>query len=138
MPSSAAAVVPANVVDATKELKEGKEGKAKRKSRAGTVSKGKDGKAPARPEGNGETTRPDFDPGSFAEKWDIWHVNEKGGPYFMRDPYLREWMLLTEGQLERWLQGFGLSKGEKHDPIREVERLIMCCLLYTSPSPRDS
>lgn len=115
---------PPNVVDATKALQA-----QPVRSRAGTVSKGKDQKAPAKPQGDGKTTRPatrpDFDPRYWAEKYDIWRVNEKAGCYFMRDPHDGLWMFLAQGQLELWLQSFGLSKGDKSEPVREVERVIL-------------
>lgn len=43
----------------------------------------------------------------------------------MPDPYKGEWMCLTESHLERWLQSYGLPKGDARDPIREVERIIL-------------
>lgn len=100
------------------------EGEKKPRKRSGTASKGKDGKGPAKPDANGKTARPDFDPGHYAEKWDVWRVNEKGGSYFMRDPYQQEWMCLTKTDLEEWLEGFGLEKGDQRQRIKEVERLI--------------
>lgn len=114
---------PDNVVDATAALKEGKPDK-KKKSRAGTVTKGKDGKQPAKPEGNGKTARPAFDAGAFVKKWEIWRLNKAGGTYHMKDPRSGNWMVLSESQMERWLMKMGLVKGEKHDPINTVEQVL--------------
>jgi hypothetical protein len=101
--------------------------KPTKRKRAGTVTKGKDGKEPAKPAGDGRTAQPEFDPGHWVEKWNIWWLNDRGGGYFMPDPYKGEWMCLTESNLERWLQSFGLEKGDARarQPIREVERIIL-------------
>lgn len=96
----------------------------KKKGRAGTLTKGKDGKQPAKPAGDGKTARPPFDAGAFVKKWDIWRLNKSGGTYHMKDPRSGNWMVLSESQMERWLMKMGLVKGEKHDPINTVEQVL--------------
>ncbi len=101
------------------------EKKKKPRKRAGTVTKGADGKGPAKPAGDGRVAQPAFDPGFYADKWDIWRVNDKGGSYYMRDPYEQKWMCLTESHLVRWLQSFGLEAGDNREPVREVEKILL-------------
>ncbi len=108
---------PANIVDATAELKEGKP-----KKRAGTVKKDAEGRA--RPSGDGRTARPKFDVGAFVKKWNIWRLNKGGGTYHMKDPRSGRWMVLSESQMERWLQKMGLSKGDPRTPTQECEEVL--------------
>jgi hypothetical protein len=89
------------------------------------MRKGKSGTAPATPGGNDRTTRPDFEADFWAVKLDIWRVNDKGGSYYMRDPYKKEWMCLSESHLERWLQSYGLTKGNSKEPVGEIEQLLL-------------
>ena len=96
----------------------------KPRSRAGSVSQGRDGSGPARPTGDGSTVRPAFDPVYVAEKLDIWRLNEKGGGFMVRSSADNEWMPLTRSELEAELQCIGLAKGDAREPVREVERVI--------------
>ena len=96
----------------------------KPRSRAGSVSQGRDGSGPARPTGDGSTVRPAFDPVYVAEKLDIWRLNEKGGGFMVRSSADNEWMPLTRSELEAELECIGLAKGDAREPVREVERVI--------------
>lgn len=97
--------------------------KAAKKKRSGVMAK--DEKGVSKPARNGRVAQPDFDPGYWADKWQIWWLNERGGGYFMPDPQRGEWMCLTESNLERWLQYYGLAKGNSMEPIRDVERVLL-------------
>jgi hypothetical protein len=97
--------------------------KPAKKKRSGVVKK--DEKGVARPARDGRVATPEFDPGHWADKWQIWWLNERGGGYFMPDPQRGEWMCLTESNLERWLMYYGLAKGNSMEPIRDVERIIL-------------
>lgn len=97
--------------------------KAAKKKRTGVMAK--DEKGVSKPARNGRVAQPDFDPGYWADKWQIWWLNERGGGYFMPDPQRGEWMCLTESNLERWLQYYGLAKGNSMEPIRDVERVLL-------------
>jgi hypothetical protein len=97
--------------------------KAAKKKRTGVMQK--DEKGVSKPARNGRVAQPDFDPGYWADKWQIWWLNERGGGYFMPDPQRGEWMCLTESNLERWLQYYGLAKGNSMEPIRDVERVLL-------------
>lgn len=96
----------------------------KRKSRAGTMAPGdKEKKVGARPRGDGKTALPAFDPGYYAEKANIWWMNDKGGGYYVPDG-AGNWMVLAKRDLElRLVQDYGLGCGTRDNPLGQVERV---------------
>lgn len=96
----------------------------KRKSRAGTMQPGdKEKKTGARPRGDGKTALPEFDPGYYAEKANIWWMNEKGGGYYVPD-LAGNWMVLGKEDLElRLMATYGLGRGTRDNPLGQVERV---------------
>lgn len=94
----------------------------------GAGGRGKKGKEGKNGRGKGKGGGGDeevFDVMLFVRQRNIWWLGGKGSGYFMPGPDGR-WMQLNRQELVLWLQAEGLPVGSPNEPIREVERVLLC------------